>query len=121
MLSREGEANREAVMSVLAEERSRLTERYQTTVPRGVRKQLGLGKGDEIVYRTDPVGRVYIESRHVGDGDPALGAFLDLMEADIAKHPERLRAFSGALRDRLADLVGDVDVDLDEPLSPDDE
>jgi antitoxin PrlF len=85
-------------MTALAQDVSKLTDRYQTTVPSGVRKQLKLGKGD-----------------------PALGAFLDFMEADIKAHPERLRAFDGALHDRLKTLVGDVDVDLDEALSPDDE
>ena len=54
-------------------------------------------------------------------GDPALGAFLDFVEADIKAHPERLRVFDGALYDRLKALVGDVGIDLDEPLSPDDE
>jgi antitoxin PrlF len=106
-------------MNAFAEERSKLTDRYQTTVPSGVRRQLKLGKGDQIRYRTEPNGRVYIEPvREAGD-DPALGPFLAFLEADIQAHPERLRAFDGTLRDRLAALVRDVD--LDAPLSPDDE
>lgn len=108
-------------MTALAQDVSKLTDRYQTTVPSGVRKQLKLGKGDQIRYCTEPSGRVYIELVRAEEGDPALGAFLDFMEADIKAHPERLRAFDGALHDRLKALVGDVDVDLDEPLSPDDE
>ncbi|KAF0677098.1 HtaR suppressor protein [Profundibacterium mesophilum KAUST100406-0324] len=43
------------------------------------------------------------------------------VEADIKAHPDRIRAFDGALHDRLAALVGDVDVDLDAPLSLEDE
>ena len=66
-------------------------------------------------------GRVYIEPVRNEEVDAALGAFLDFVEADIKAHPERLRAFDGAIYDRLKTLVGDVDVDLDEPLSPDDE
>jgi len=108
-------------MTVLAQEVSRLTDRYQTTVPSGVRKQLRLGKGDQIRYCTEPSGRVYIEPVRAADSDAALGAFLDFVEADIKAHPERIRAFDGVLHDRLAALVGGVDVDLDEPLSPDDE
>lgn len=108
-------------MNALAQDVSKLTDRYQTTVPRGVRKQLDLGKGDQIRYCTEPSGRVYIEPVRAEEGDPALGAFLDLIEGDIKKHPEHLRAFEGALHDRLKALVGGVDVDLDEPLSPDDE
>lgn len=108
-------------MTALAQDVSKLTDRYQTTVPSSVRKQLKLGKGDQIRYSTEPNGRVYIEPVRADEGDPALGVFLDFVEADIIAHPERLRAFDGALHDRLKALVGDVDVDLDEPLSPDDE
>lgn len=111
----------EFAMTALAQAVSKLTDRYQTTVPSSVRKQLKLGKGDQIRYCTEPSGRVYIEPVRDQEGDPALGAFLDLVEADIRAHPERLRAFDGALHDRLKALIGDVDVDLDEPLSPDDE
>ncbi|MFQ6552729.1 type II toxin-antitoxin system PrlF family antitoxin [Aestuariibius insulae] len=108
-------------MATLAEDVSKLTDRYQTTVPSGVRKQLKLGKGDRIRYRTEPGGRVYIEAVRADESDPAVGAFLDFLEADITAHPERVRAFDGALHDRLQALVGDIDVDLDAPLSPDDE
>ena len=108
-------------MPVLAQEISKLTDRYQTTVPSGVRKQLKLGKGDQIRYCTELSGRVYIEPVRAAEGDAALGAFLDFMEADVKAHPERIRAFDGPLHERLVALVGDVDVDLDEPLSPDDE
>ena len=48
-------------MTALAKDVSKLTERYQTTVPASVRKQLKLGKGDQIRYCTEPSGRVYIE------------------------------------------------------------
>lgn len=108
-------------MTVLAQEVSKLTDRYQTTVPSGVRKQLKLGKGDQIRYCTEPSGRVYIEPVRAAEEDAALKAFLDFVEADVKAHPERLRAFDGALHERLAALVGDVDVDLDAPLSPDNE
>ncbi len=108
-------------MNALVQELSKLTDRYQTTVPSGVRKQLKLGKGDQIRYCIEADGRVYIEPVRAESDDPALGAFLDLVEADIKAHPERLQAFGGELHDRLKALVGGIDVDLDEPLSPDDE
>ena len=108
-------------MNIVAEEVSKLTERYQTTVPAGVRKQLNLAKGDRLGYRTDAAGRVYIEAMREEEHDPALCAFLDFLETDIKTHPERLEAFDGALYQRLKALVGDVDVDLDSALSPDDE
>lgn len=109
-------------MAALTHEMSKLTDRYQTTVPASVRKQLKLGKGDRLRYCVEADGRVYIEPvRESEDADPALGAFLDLLETDIKSHPERLEAFDGALRDRLEALVRDGEVDLDAPLCPDDE
>lgn len=108
-------------MTALAPEVSKLTDRYQTTIPSGVRKQLRLRKGDQIRYRTGPDGRVYIEPLRAAEGDPALGAFLDLIEADVRARPERLNAFGGGLQARMKALVGEVEVDLDAALSPDDE
>ena len=108
-------------MTALAKDVSKLTDRYQTTVPASVRKQLKLGKGDQIRYCTEPSGRVYIEPVRSNVEDLVLGAFLDYVEADIKVHPDRIRAFDGALHGRLAALVGDVDVDLDAPLSLEDE
>lgn len=55
------------------------------------------------------------------EGDPALDAFLGFIEADIKAHPERLQALNGGLHDRLKALVGNVDVNLDAPLSDEDE
>ena len=108
-------------MSALSEDVSKLTDRYQTTVPSSVRKQLNLGKGDRIRYCTEPNGRIYIEAMVAEEGDPALDAFLDFIEADIKTHPERLQALNGGLHDRLKALVGNVDVNLDAPLSDEDE
>lgn len=108
-------------MAALPQGVSKLTDRYQTTVPSIVRKQMNLGRGDHIRYCIEPDGRVYIEPVRTEEGDPALAAFLDFVEADIKAHPERLRAFDGELLTRLKAVVGDIDVDLDAPLSPDDE
>jgi antitoxin PrlF len=114
-------AHREFAMVVLAQDISKLTDRYQTTVPSGVRKQLKLQKGDQIRYCIDLNGRVYIEPVRESGDDPALGAFLDFLETDIRQNPGRLHVFSGTLYDRLNGLVGGVDVDIDDSLSPDDE
>ena len=108
-------------MTAPAQDVSKLTDRYQTTVPSGVRKQLKLGKGDKIRYCTEPSGRVYIEPVRAEERDPALDAFLEFVEADIRAHPERLQALDGVLHDRLKALVGDIDIDLDEALSSEDE
>jgi len=55
------------------------------------------------------------------DEDPVLIPFLDFLARDIARHPERLRAVDIGLVQRLQALVGGVEVNLDAPLSADDE
>jgi len=108
-------------MNAILKQQSRLTDRYQTTIPGAVRKILNLNKGDHIQYIAEADGRVYLAPVQADTPDLALGSFLDLIEADITSNPERLQAFGGALHDRLSALVGDVEIDLDAPLSADDE
>ncbi len=108
-------------MAAISEELSKITSRYQTTVPSRVRKQLKLGKGDQIRYRAEPGGRIYIKPVRASEDEPGLRAFVDSIEADIRTHPERLQVFNGGLYDRLKALIGEVAVDLDKPLSSDDE
>ena len=47
--------------------------------------------------------------------------FLDFLARDITSHPERLQAVDAGLVQRLQALVGGVEVNLDAPLSADDE
>lgn len=100
---------------------SKLGNRYQTTVPKGVRKHLNLGKGDRIRHSAEPGGRVYMEAEESTREDHAVGAFLDFPADDIEKHPERLKPIGGPLLDHARELVKNIEVDLDMPLSPDDE
>lgn len=41
-------------------ETSTLTEKYQATIPRNVRKFLGLGKGDKVAFEIGKDGKVII-------------------------------------------------------------
>ena len=99
-----------------------LTDRYQTTVPETVRRALRLGKRDKIHYTIRPGGEVVLTRAEGSEGDdPVLGQFLGFLARDIADHPERLQAVDARLVQRLRSLVGGVEVDLDAPLSADDE
>lgn len=102
---------------------STLTERYQTTVPEPVRRALNLGKRDRIQYEIRPNGEVVLTRAPAGEGgdDPVLGDFLAFLARDIAAHPERLTGLDGDLVKRLKSLTGELDMDLDAPLSPGDE
>jgi antitoxin PrlF len=101
---------------------STLTDRYQTTVPETVRRALRLGKRDKIHYTIRPDGEVVLTRAAAGDGDdPALAPFLGFLARDLAEHPDRLQALDAGLAQRIRALVGSVEVDLDAPLSADDE
>jgi len=109
-------------MTPLLNIESTLTDRYQTTVPASVRRALKLGKRDKIHYAILPSGTVLMTRAADPPGeDPALRPFLDLLARDIADHPERLEVLDRAWLHRLRALVGDVAVDLEAPLSADDE
>jgi antitoxin PrlF len=105
-----------------AEAESKLTERYQTTVPEPVRKALGLGKHDRLVYKIKG-GTVQLRRADDGDDahDPALAPFLQLLARDFEKNPAHLHAIDPALVQRARDLVAGVELDLDAPLSAEDE
>ena len=109
-------------MPVTIEVESTLTDRYQTTVPETVRRALRLGKRDKIHYTIRPSGEVVLTRAETSEGDdPVLGQFLSFLARDIASHPERLQAVDVGLVQRLQSLIGGVEVDLDAPLSADDE
>lgn len=109
-------------MSAAFEAESTLTDRYQTTVPETVRRALRLGKRDKIHYTIRPTGEVVLSRVEPTDmPDPVLGQFLEFLAQDIATHPERLQALNAGLVERIQELAGGVDLDLDAALSADDE
>jgi antitoxin PrlF len=109
-------------MIATIEAESTLTERYQTTLPQTVRRALRLDKHDKIHYTVRPNGEVVLtRAEDTQDNDPVLGQFLQFLASDIARHPERLRPINSDFVQRIQSLVKDVEVDLDSPLSAEDE
>ncbi len=109
-------------MAVTLEVQSTLTDRYQTTVPETVRRALQLGKRDKIHYTIRPGGEVVLtRAESAEEDDPVLGQFLGFLSRDIANHPERLQTIDASFVQRLQSLTGGIEVDLDAPLSADDE
>ncbi len=102
---------------------STLTDRYQTTIPEPVRRALKLGKRDKLHYAIQPGGEVILSKALPEDEeDPVVLAFLDLIERDMAAHPERIQELDPDLYARVRELVKDVEIgDLNAPLPPDDE
>ena len=109
-------------MPTTLEVESTLTDRYQTTVPEMVRRSLRLGKRDKVHYSIRPNGEVVLSRAEVSENDdPVLGQFLSFLSRDMAEHPERLQALDAGFVQRLQSLTKGIEVDLDEPLSADDE
>lgn len=110
-------------MSATTRSRIHADDRYQTTVPETVRRALKLGKRDKIHYTIRPSGEVVLTRVDAAEVDdrPVLGQFLGFLARDIASHPERLQAIDAAFVQRLRILTGGIEVDLDAPLSADDE
>jgi antitoxin PrlF len=100
---------------------SRLTDRYQTTVPEAVRKALGLNKRDKISYTIQSDGQVVISRVDQTEDDPILGQFLNFLAQDIEKNPQHLQAIAPDLVSRVQSLVAEIEIDLDAPLLDEDE
>lgn len=108
-------------MASTLEVESTLTDRYQTTVPETVRRALGLNKRDKIHYTIRPGGEVVLTRAEAQEDDPVISEFLNFLANDIAQHPEHVLAVGSSLLARINSLVDASEVDLDAPLSADDE
>ena len=108
-------------MSPLLYSDSTLTDRYQTTIPNIVRKVLRLEKKDKIRYTVQPDGSVIISRANQAENDPVLAKFLTFLADDISQNPQNVSAIDSNLLDRVRPLVSDVEIDLDSPLSDEDE
>lgn len=95
--------------------------RYQTTVPVTVCKALNVGERDEIRSVVQPDGEVPLSRPGPGDYDLALDSFLTFLENDIKANPERLEAATHVLVSRIQSVTGEIEVDLDATLDPEDE
>lgn len=109
-------------MAAILKAESTLTDRFQTTVPEPVRRALGLEKRDKIKYTIGANGEVVLSRLEDAEGDdPVLGKFLRFLAHDMATSPERLQSVDAQLVQHLRELTQGVEVDLDAPLSADDE
>jgi len=102
-------------------EESKLTDRYQTTVPPSVRKALNLHKRDRIRYVVQANGNVLMQRVPETENDPLIGKFLSFLAKNIETHPERLKALDSDLVSRVRKLVANIELDLEAPLNLEDE
>jgi len=108
-------------MAATFEFESTLNDRYETTVPDGVRRALKLGKRDKIRYLVRPDGRVVLtRAAAPPEDDPVLDKFLTFLARDIETNPGNVRSLDARLAKRIRSLVKGVKVDLDARLAPGD-
>jgi len=107
--------------TVLLREVATVTSKGQTTLPKAVRQTLGVEAGDRICYEVEQDGRVVVSraERVEENADPVVGAFLDFIERNMMAHPQNISPLSEAWMARMKNLVGDVKVDLEEPIEGD--
>lgn len=96
--------------------RSKITTKWQTTLPSGVRKAVGLAPGDEVEYVIEGNRATLRKVAPTDDNDPALAPFLDLLQRDITEHPERIAAMPRATFDRMRKVARSVRIDRHERI-----
>src|SRR3546814_15214757 len=87
-------------MSALFEEVSTITAKGQTTIPKSVRRALGVDYGGKITFRVDEHG-VSVHRADVEHDDPALDGFLAFLAEDIKRRPEALTTLSPTPAERV--------------------
>jgi antitoxin PrlF len=98
---------------MLIEERSTLTAKGQTTVPKAVRQALGIRAGDRIAFRVDRSGKVSLARDEAADDMSAVDAFLAFLSDDIKRNPQAVVPMPDEAAERMRDLTRGVEVDLD--------
>jgi antitoxin PrlF len=101
-------------MAATIEETSTITGKGQTTVPKAVRQALGVDCGGKIAYRVEG-GTVTLHNPEAESRDPALAAFLGLIERDVAAG-RNVRDLPAGLAAALRRAANQVRVELDEKL-----
>lgn len=60
-----------------------ITSKGQITLPKAIRQALGVGAGDKVAFELRENGEVLVDRAAAEHEDPAIGAFLTLLERDI--------------------------------------
>jgi antitoxin PrlF len=105
----------ESAMATLVRERSKITAKGQTTVPKAVRQALGVGYGGEIAYAVDERG-VTLSRVEPEESDPVIDGFLAFLARDMSRNPGNVAAFPAALAERMAVLTAGIPFDPREEI-----
>lgn len=98
---------------------STLNDRYQITLPEAVREALRLKPQDKLTFEIQPNGNVLLSRSNRDESDPALESFLAFLAKDMLNNPDQLKAVTPELMSRIQNLVGEVDINLEDTLEND--
>ncbi len=96
---------------------SKVTERSQTTLPRGVRQVLDLRPGERVGYVIDGTGVRLVNPSAKTHEDPAIQQFLQLLGRHLETEPAAaMLPFPADLLARARAATAGVDIDHDAPI-----
>ncbi len=108
----------ERIMPII-QEVATLTSKGQITLPRTIRQALGVDVGARVAFELHEDGQIVVSRADAEHDDPAIGALLDLLAADIraGRHvraiPDDLAQDMLEHAQREAGPEGDIDGDID--------
>ena len=91
-----------------------MTAKGQITVPKPIRQALGVDAGSKVTFELHEKGQVNVSRADAEHEDPAIGAFLDVLERDIEAGRLIEQLPDGLARIMLEDA--EFEVDLHEPI-----
>ena len=104
-------------MKIIFDAVSTMTSKNQTTIPKSVRKALGLEKQDRILFSVLDSGKVLLEKNNTDDEefehDPVVGKFLYFLENSMTKNPDSIKPTSQSRFNRLRQLTRETDTTND--------
>ena len=104
-------------MKIIFDAVSTMTSKNQTTIPKSVRKALGLEKQDRILFSVLDSGKVLLEKNNTDDEefehDPVVGKFLYFLENSMKKNPDYIKPTSQSRFNRLRQLTRETDTTKD--------
>ena len=94
-----------------------MTAKGQITVPKPIRQALGADTGTKVMFELHENGHIVVSRADAEHEDPAIRAFLDLLERDIE---------AGQLVEQLPESLAhmmmedaELEIDFDEPIEGD--
>ncbi|MDE0242571.1 MAG: type II toxin-antitoxin system PrlF family antitoxin [bacterium] len=94
-----------------------MTAKGQITVPKPIRQALGADTGTKVTFELHENGQVVVSRADAEHEDPAIRAFLDLIENEI-KAGRGVKEIPDDVAQEMLEHA-ELDIDLDEPIEGD--